>query len=154
MGGQGKGAGGRGSSQAQGEIYKSEQKENFQPPIKPTNRPQHQTRPCRTQQPHLWAPLSLRGAPNVSSFPDTVSDSSNKNKSLRKKNALICAYFAFLIIMTIVVIFLVTEGIHVFPPGKFFFFYIKLVLKDVEIEEVKLALPNLHLCKHEPTWSV
>ena len=36
----------------------------------------------------------------------------------------------------------------------FFFFYIKLVLKDVEIEGVKLALPNLHLCKQEPTWSV
>ena len=57
--------------------------------------------------------------------------------------------------MTIVVIFLVTEGVHVFPPGKFFFFFhIKLVLKDVEIEGVKLALPNLHLCKQEPTWSV
>ena len=56
--------------------------------------------------------------------------------------------------MTIVVIFLVTEGVHVFPPGKFFFFHIKLVLKDVEIEGVKLALPNLHLCKQEPTWSV
>ena len=41
-----------------------------------------------------------------------------------------------------------------FPQGIFFFFYIKLVLKDVEIEGVKLALPNLHLCKQEPTWSV
>lgn len=41
-----------------------------------------------------------------------------------------------------------------FPQGNFFFFHIKLVLKDVEIEGVKLALPNLHLCKQEPTWSV
>ena len=41
-----------------------------------------------------------------------------------------------------------------FPQGIFFFFYIKLVLKDVEIEGVKLALPNLHLCKQEPPWCV
>lgn len=51
------------------------------------------------------------GLPTVSS-PRPVSDSSNKNKSLRKKNALTRAYFAFLIIMAIVVvIFLVTEDV-------------------------------------------
>ena len=33
------------------------------------------------------------------------------------------------IIMTIVVIFLVTEGVHVFPPGKFFFFSYKASFK-------------------------
>lgn len=59
-----------------------------------------------------------------------MSDSSNKNKSLRKKNALTCAYFAFLLLMTIV-IFLVTEGVHFFPPGKHF-----LINKSSEFERM------------------
>lgn len=88
-------------------------------PTDPNTKPAHAGR----SSPTSGHPFPCGGPPTFSSLPDTVSDSSNKNKSLRKKNALTCAYFAFLIIMTIVVIFLVTEGVHVFPPGKFFFSY-------------------------------
>lgn len=60
--------------------------------------------------------------------------------------------------MTIVGIFLVTEGVHsppFLPQGLGGIFFTKLVsFKRCGNRRVTVALPNLLLCKEEPVWSV
>lgn len=123
------GGGGRGRGREGGEARKPRERfikvnkrktssHRLNQPTDPNTKPAHAGR----SSPTSGHPFPCGGPPTFSSLPDPVSDSSNKNKPLRKKNALTCAYFAFLIIMTIV-IFLVTEGVRVFPPGEIFFFF-------------------------------